>query len=868
MAERPVSAKQPDKFSMTMVVHKQQNQLETRQINVFTTWANYKLAARQLAIRSVIDDLKDGLILLNIAELCTGKTIPPNSYNRNPKIPMQKLNNTTVALNHLKDENKIKINIAPSAIVSGDVKEILALFWFLIREYQLKGAYKTRMASATDIDSQLDLLEEQMAKGEGGDEDAGAAEAEKRRNAIKDKVEDFNRWAAEAERKLNEGRVSGEQQMKTNEKSVPDVLRNWETENKQYEAQLNEKLSQINNMIKEEDKQPKSANLDAEKQKVRESEDRVKQAIEARKKAIQAAQDKASERDKRKKQVLTEIGVLEGYAKSEAARINPATDDLEAIKRTNRKIQDKLKLDAKHIGDLILDLENEGARDWGKQQREHLEEVLTGTLTFLQELERKAELLKMERQKSEEEEERKRRRQKETDEAKRRADEEAARKRAEEQRQEAERKRKADEEARRKADEDARRRAAEAAKAEEARRASEAAEAERKRKADDEARRKAAEAAKADEEARRRAAEAAKADEARRAAEAAEAERKRKAEKEAERARKREAELLAVIQEWNLKSKAYEEWVEDKKKETPHMTAPLVQKSIDDNDKRLRQLEDLWDQKVNPAQAEANKLGIGASSRASVSTAPSSKSKSGGGNTSSASAGRDAVAELDRVTVKQLHDNLNKDLQQRSKDLNNPDEDAHTFKLQTVSKEMDGVKCTICNKALHTGTKIALIDNKDYYHYDCFVCEVCGTHFDEYYWSHKNKILCQNHYIEAKGLKCAGCGKGIAGKIVKAVDKKWHPECLNCTTCHTSLMGKGSDELYSHEGKPYCKKDYYRAQGLLCARCEKPIGSGDKSALSKVWHKKCWHCTKCQKPFGPDGFVNVNGFPWCPTCAD
>eukprot|EP01088_Endostelium_zonatum_P002695 TRINITY_DN133_c0_g1_i1.p1 TRINITY_DN133_c0_g1~~TRINITY_DN133_c0_g1_i1.p1 ORF type:complete len:836 (-),score=319.99 TRINITY_DN133_c0_g1_i1:69-2576(-) len=826
------TGKTADPFSMTMVVHKQQSQLELRQIKVFTNWANYKLAQRQLAIRSVVDDLKDGLILLNIAELCTQKTIPPSSYNRNPKIPMQKLNNTTVAINHLKEENKIKINVAPSAIVNGDVKEILSLFWFLIREYQLKGSYKTRMANTTDINSQLDLLEEQMAKGDAPEEDDGSA---KRAGAIKDKIDEFNKWAADTERSLNNGRQDGENQIRANEKNLADVLRKWETENKQAENELKEKLAAIQNLIKEEERQPKAGNFDADKQRLRESEEKVKQAIEARKKAIKAEQDKAADRERRKKEVVTKIKALEGWVEVESKKPQEDMNDAEALKRVNRRIKDKIDLDAKQIKDLIMDLENEGARDWAKGERDHMDDVINGALTFLENLQKKFDLDQLARKRAAEEEEKNRRKKREAEEAakkkaeeeERRRKEEAARKKAEEE----ERRRKEEADKKKKAEEDAARKKA-------------ADEAEKKRKADEEAARK-------------------------KAAEDAE---KRRAAEDAEKKRNREKELQNVIEDWNQRASAYEEWVEDKKKEAPHMTAPLIQKAQDDNDKRLAQLEQIWDQKIASAQAEINKLGLAPPSRLSSEVSSTSKSKSRPASSKGGSSG-DADKfrpNLDRVAVKGLHDDLNGDLQKRQKQLGGGDEDdGRTFKLQTVSKEMDGVKCNICRKPLHMGTKIALIDNKDYYHYDCFVCEVCGKHFEEYYWSHKNKILCQEHFIESKGLKCAGCGKGITGKIVKAVDKqKWHPECLKCNTCGVGLMGKGSDELFSHQGRPYCKKDYYRAQGLLCERCEKPIGNGDKSALGKVWHKGCWFCSKCQKPFGPDGFVNVKGFPWCPKCAD
>jgi hypothetical protein len=54
-------------------------------------------------------------------------------------------------------------------------------------------------------------------------------------------------------------------------------------------------------------------------------------------------------------------------------------------------------------------------------------------------------------------------------------------------------------------------------------------------------------------------------------------------------------------------------------------------------------------------------------------------------------------------------------------------------------------------------------------------------------------------------------------------------------------------------------------KGWLCAKCDKLVGKGDKSALGKAWHKGCFVCTKCDVAFGKEGFFNVGGRPYCPT---
>lgn len=47
-----------------------------------------------------------------------------------------------------------------------------------------------------------------------------------------------------------------------------------------------------------------------------------------------------------------------------------------------------------------------------------------------------------------------------------------------------------------------------------------------------------------------------------------------------------------------------------------------------------------------------------------------------------------------------------------------------------------------------------------------------------------------------------------------AAGKQWHATCFVCTTCSVPFK----ESYYIHKDHPYCKKDYYRAMNLLCAK--------------------------------------------------
>jgi hypothetical protein len=55
-------------------------------------------------------------------------------------------------------------------------------------------------------------------------------------------------------------------------------------------------------------------------------------------------------------------------------------------------------------------------------------------------------------------------------------------------------------------------------------------------------------------------------------------------------------------------------------------------------------------------------------------------------------------------------------------------------------------------------------------------------------------------------LICGGCRGPIIGRIVNAMDMRWHPGCFRCSVCHELLEHVSS---YEWEGRPYCHLDYH-----------------------------------------------------------
>ncbi|KAL4226921.1 hypothetical protein ACF0H5_014899 [Mactra antiquata] len=106
------------------------------QKNTFTRWANEHLKTVNKNIADLETDLADGLRLVALVEVLSGKKF--KSVNRRPNFRTQKLENVTRALEFLEQDEGIRIvNIDSGDIVDSKLKLILGLIWTLILHYSI-----------------------------------------------------------------------------------------------------------------------------------------------------------------------------------------------------------------------------------------------------------------------------------------------------------------------------------------------------------------------------------------------------------------------------------------------------------------------------------------------------------------------------------------------------------------------------------------------------------------------------------------------------------------------------------------------------------------------------------------------------------
>eukprot|EP00013_Stygamoeba_regulata_P023919 CAMPEP_0177652570 /NCGR_PEP_ID=MMETSP0447-20121125/13208_1 /TAXON_ID=0 /ORGANISM="Stygamoeba regulata, Strain BSH-02190019" /LENGTH=444 /DNA_ID=CAMNT_0019155839 /DNA_START=41 /DNA_END=1375 /DNA_ORIENTATION=- len=103
------------------------------------------------------------------------------------------------------------------------------------------------------------------------------------------------------------------------------------------------------------------------------------------------------------------------------------------------------------------------------------------------------------------------------------------------------------------------------------------------------------------------------------------------------------------------------------------------------------------------------------------------------------------------------------------------------------------------------------------------------------------------HTPDGKELKfemypCARCGDNIVGKVMKACDNTYHPECFVCTVCQLPFPdGKFIDQ----DGKPYCERDWQECFLPRCANCKGIIIGKRMTAFGRYYHPEHFVCGGC-----------------------
>jgi len=111
---------------------------------------------------------------------------------------------------------------------------------------------------------------------------------------------------------------------------------------------------------------------------------------------------------------------------------------------------------------------------------------------------------------------------------------------------------------------------------------------------------------------------------------------------------------------------------------------------------------------------------------------------------------------------------------------------------------------------------------------------------------------------------CKGCNLEIDGRVVTAAGGDWHPDCFKCAECGTPFPTGA--QFYTVDGKTICTSCNEKV-APLCSGCGNKVIGRVITALDRKWHKECFVCTNCKGGFEGGKFIVRGWNPLCHTCA-
>lgn len=114
---------------------------------------------------------------------------------------------------------------------------------------------------------------------------------------------------------------------------------------------------------------------------------------------------------------------------------------------------------------------------------------------------------------------------------------------------------------------------------------------------------------------------------------------------------------------------------------------------------------------------------------------------------------------------------------------------------------------------------------------------------------------------------CARCNEPFADYEDMACtgpDEYWHLRCFVCAQCFRPF--NDNHEYYEFGGRKYCEQDFRTLFAPCCAKCHHFIIGRVIKAINNNWHPNCFNCQLCQIPLADSGFVKSKGRAICHDC--
>ncbi|XP_017581453.1 PREDICTED: LIM and senescent cell antigen-like-containing domain protein 2 isoform X2 [Corvus brachyrhynchos] len=192
-----------------------------------------------------------------------------------------------------------------------------------------------------------------------------------------------------------------------------------------------------------------------------------------------------------------------------------------------------------------------------------------------------------------------------------------------------------------------------------------------------------------------------------------------------------------------------------------------------------------------------------------------------------------------------------------------------------MSDALANAVCERCQTRFDPAERI-VNSNGELYHENCFVCAQCFRQFPEgLFYEFEGRKYCEHDFQMLFAPCCGECGEFIIGRVIKAMNNNWHPECFRCELCDVTLADLGfvknagrkelTAEARELKGELYCLPCHDKMGIPICGACRRPIEGRVVNALGKQWHVEHFVCAKCEKPFLGHRHYEKKGLAYCET---
>ncbi|RXN11561.1 LIM and senescent cell antigen-like-containing domain 1 isoform X3 [Labeo rohita] len=192
-----------------------------------------------------------------------------------------------------------------------------------------------------------------------------------------------------------------------------------------------------------------------------------------------------------------------------------------------------------------------------------------------------------------------------------------------------------------------------------------------------------------------------------------------------------------------------------------------------------------------------------------------------------------------------------------------------------MANALANASCERCKSGFAPAEKI-VNSNGELYHEQCFVCAQCFQQFPEgLFYEFEGRKYCEHDFQMLFAPCCHQCGEFIIGRVIKAMNNSWHPDCFCCDICQAVLAdvgfvkNAGRKELTADarelKGELYCLPCHDKMGVPICGACRRPIEGRVVNAMGKQWHVEHFVCAKCEKPFLGHRHYERKGLAYCET---